>query len=283
MKAVSYKLLLFDIMKLPILEKIKDKFKKLWARFLIYIYYSGRKKIIDVIHPLYYLRKRRDQQAFKEIQKEKQLFDHLQSTIQKSTSTGCSYSDYLSIYNFLERHQPRIILELGSGISSVVFAYYAFSEYIKTGSKPKVISMEENIEYHNQIKQIFPIELMDYVDFRCSTRKEKEYLNILGSYYENTPKLEYDFIFIDGPTDRSVWNNHKFKKTFNADLINILQSTDAEIHAFLDQRIYTYFCLKKLLKNAFIKYHPTTKITHIIASKNNLPEEIRLDCEKSDE
>ena len=58
--------------------------------------------------------------------------------IEKSESTGCEYSDYYFLYNSLVNGNFKYILELGSGITSIVFAVAAF-ELKKRGIPPPVI------------------------------------------------------------------------------------------------------------------------------------------------
>ena len=43
--------------------------------------------------------------------------------LEKSVSTGCDYVDYLALYNHVRKHKPQYVLELGTGVSTVVLAY----------------------------------------------------------------------------------------------------------------------------------------------------------------
>ena len=121
--------------------------------------------------------------------------------------------------------------------------------------------MEESKKYHDNIIKIFPNDLKEKIQFLLRDRKEKMYGNNLGSYYENVPDLNYDFLYIDGPVDRKVFNNKNYPKTFNSDLINILLKSNLKVNAVLDQRIHSYRVLKKLLNNNNIKYDVIKKIT----------------------
>lgn len=160
----------------------------------------------------------------------------------------------------IKRKKPTTILECGSGISTVVFGYYS-KKYSSSSNQIKVVSMEESKKYHDNIIKIFPNDLKEKIQFLLRDRKEKMYGNNLGSYYENVPDLNYDFLYIDGPVDRKVFNNKNYPKTFNSDLINILLKSNLKVNAVLDQRIHSYRVLKKLLNNNNIKYDVIKKIT----------------------
>lgn len=132
--------------------------------------------------------------------------------------------------------------------------------YELRGQKVRFISMEENPFYHQQIKDIFPEDLKHYVTFVRSNRRERMYGDFLGCFYEDIPNYPYDFVYIDGPTLRATPSS---SKCFNSDFINIVMKSNIPIQGMLDQRIGTYWTLKKLLPKAEIRYHPIKKITTV--------------------
>lgn len=99
---------------------------------------------------------------------------------------------------------------------------------------------------------ILPSELARYVSLNLSNRIEKSYNGYLGCHYADIPDYPYDFIFIDGPTERSSPSS---PKCFNADIVNIARKS------MIDQRIWTYWTLKELLPDGRIKYYPVKKIS----------------------
>lgn len=223
-----------------------------------YFYFSAKPKFIN---PIYYSRRLNEKNSEKEFQKidNGELNMVISALLKKSDSTGCEYSDYMSLWNELNKLNPKCILELGSGITSAIIAYY-----IKTRSKnssAKFISMEENEYYFNNIKSIFPKNLEKYVEFHLSERVEKIYNGLTGCHYKIVPDLNYDFIFIDGPVDRAKFNDPNYPKTFNSDLVNYILKKKNSVNAMLDQRILTLMAFKKLLPKADIKYYASKKIT----------------------
>ncbi|RMZ49958.1 hypothetical protein EB822_10650 [Flavobacteriaceae bacterium PRS1] len=243
---------------MSIFKKILNKFYK---ETLVYFYYTGRPKKFN---PISYRRRKRELLAKKEIKKidDGELYAFLQDTTQKSKSTGCEYSDYLTIWEDLNKKKPKNILECGSGISSVVFAYYVSK--VKDPKDVTFVSMESIAFWHNQILKIFPEKLKKYVQFNLSERVETLYNGVLGSHYKVIPKLNYDFIFIDGPGLRKVFGDKNYPKCFNSDIINILiNNSSKNISGLLDQRIDTLWNLKKLIPNGNIKYNPIKKVAYL--------------------
>ena len=229
-------------------------------RIMVYFYYAGKP---HQVNPIYYIRKKinsRSLMAIKSID-DGDLYKYLKIVMEKSGSTGCEYTDYLTLWNHLKKHTPKAIIECGSGISSVLFAYYSRLMREK-GLEVQFVSMESEETWHNQIVQLFPEELRDFVQFEYSPRVESKYNEYLGSHYDNIPLLNYDFIFIDGPGLRKVFMDKSYPKCFNADLINILRGSNTiSISGFIDQRIDTMWKLKKLIPKGTFRYIVFKKLT----------------------
>jgi hypothetical protein len=238
---------------------IARKVQVLITIIMNYFWYTARPKSIN---PLHHLRMRRERYSVQRIKKNyPHLYSEISEILTKSSSTGGEWSDYLTLYEVVRRLQPNNILELGSGISSLVICHALNQNNDETEKMGMLFSMEENDFYHENIKSIFPKKYSKYVNFLHSPRKEKEFEKLLGSYYENIPNIKYDFIFIDGPTDRKPGDT---RKSFNADLVNLINDNLLDdFYAVLDQRITTYLSYKKLLPKYKVKYDVVKKITCI--------------------
>ena len=236
------------------MSKIKKIIEHFYSLMAIYFYYTAKPHYINPIHKL---RMKNERNAEKTLKDNTELWKIIQHMHQKSFSTGCEYSDLFELYKLICNGDYRFILELGSGISTAVVAY-AIKNKNYYAKKPVFISMEENIIYYQHVKSVLPPQLLPYVSLTLSNRIEKLYNNYLGCHYANIPDYPYDFIFIDGPTERSSPGS---PKCFNADIINIALQSKHSIKAMLDQRIWTYWTLKKLLPNAKANYYPIKKIS----------------------
>ena len=246
---------------------IHRKLRALYRNILVYGYYSDRKKRINVINPIYHRRRQYERECRRRIAKNVLLKGYIDQMISRSDSTGCEYSDYFELYHSIMEQSPRYILECGSGISSCVIAC-AIEKLKKHHREPVVfVSMEENAYYHEQVKRIFPGALQHRVNFVLSDRKESQFGPFRGCFYKNVPDYPYDFVFIDGPTERA---DAGAQKCFNADYLRIIKKSTHAVNGLLDQRITTYWAFKKLMPRASIRYEVVKKLTSIKADKKSL-------------
>ena len=171
--------------------------------------------------------------------------------IKKNKSCGASFQDYYQIYNYLIKFRPKYVLECGSGISSFVIARALQENYKNSKIKALCVSMEENSEYHEDIKKNFPPDLNQYVDFRLSSRIEKKYSYYCGVGYKDIPKFDYEFVFIDGPNTVSPIDGIR---KFNFDLITAIQMSSKSITCFIDHRLSTVYCYQNIFTKKKVKY-----------------------------
>ena len=141
---------------------MKDKILDVPLRMKNYFYYTAKPKNLN---PISYLRKKNEKNSIHKLKNidSGKLYDLINSLVEQSGSTGCEFSDYYELYKDLIHQKPRMILECGSGISSIVIAYYISKRINKENYK--CISCEENENYHNQIKKIFLRNLVPFIDF----------------------------------------------------------------------------------------------------------------------
>jgi len=252
-----------------IIEKIERKIRKFSIRF----YYKAEPTNFN---PIYYLRLIREKHSIYKLKKNRELFRYLNRIIASSDSTGGDYGDYYELFQTVTLLKPSFILECGSGISTCVIAFAIKKLFEQTGVRSTFVSMEENKFYHEQIVEIFPEELAEYVEFILSARVEGfygRYRRYPGCHYEHVPDYPYNFVFIDGPAKRKTPDS---LKCFNADLINVLMKSDQQVNALLDQRISTYWTFKDLIPGAKVRYNPIKKLTRISkADRNSLRKDIR--------
>jgi hypothetical protein len=123
---------------------------------------------------------------------------------------------------------------------------------------------------------IFPEELTDFAEFVRSDRVERwygDYRRYPGCHYAAVPSYPYDFVFIDGPTERRTPDA---PKCFDADFIDVLLASDRKVCGLLDQRISTYWTFRELIPGARVRYHPIEKLTRIAeADRSALRKDLR--------
>lgn len=246
------------------LDRAIRKMKALWHRFENYFYFTGRPSNSN---PIALLRRRVVNKARKQIAADVELSDLLGATAAKSSSTGCSWSDYWELYRAIRTTNPKHVLECGSGVSSVVIAIALNRNCQESGVRGLLTSMEDQPAYHEQIEAIFPTILRPFVELCVSPVKEVSFGREVGTCYSEVPLRPYELVFIDGPQQRSPRTGAKL---FNADFVNVVQRTDTPVRAILDQRVATLWALKRILPTAEIHYSVVKQLTFIRASKRDL-------------
>jgi len=175
------------------------------------------------------------------LRRDADFWDTLTPVFVASSSTGCDYSELLQIHNHVLSTKPSAILELGSGVSTVVIAH-AVARLAKAGHSCRFVSMEEGVDWHRQLLQIFPEKLRPYAEVLQSETEDRQLDNgMTMRSYKNKPALAYDFVFIDGP------QVPKHGGHFDGDILDVLDWNENAFTAFLDQRIATRRALHSLM------------------------------------
>lgn len=168
------------------------------------------------------------------------------SYLDKGKTTGCDYVDYLYLFNYIRKNKPRWVLECGTGSSTIVIAYA-----LMLNGGGKVVSMEDQKEYHEWAKETFPPELKEFVEFKLSPAIEKKRDFFRGSGYKDIPKHDYEFVFIDGP-DLLVALHFDFDDlAFNYDFIEAVQISNKPVSGLVDTRTSTSFVYSMILGDKF--------------------------------
>ena len=174
-----------------------------------------------------------------------------------SEVTGMSWSDYLTIYQEVRRYKPKEVLELGSGISTVVLAH-ALVDNAATGAPlGRITSMEEDPGWHRKAMACFPPELADRVDFVHSPKVDGYYRIFRGVQYASIPDRPYDYVLSDGPERHSLVNGDKL---FDLDLIQVVRRSDRPIRAVVDDHFLTFYVLQKVFGTELARYSPTRRL-----------------------
>ena len=177
-----------------------------------------------------------------------------------SDVTGVSHSDYLTLYEQVRQHKPREVLELGTGISTVVLAH-ALRENERTGLPAgRVTSMEEDADWHRTAQTRMPERLRDQVEIIHSPKVDGTYKCFRGVQYEEVPDRPYDFVFSDGPERHSPVNGDKL---FNLDLIHVVRRSERPVRAVVDNHYLTFYVLQKVFGLAKARYSVGHKLMFV--------------------
>jgi predicted O-methyltransferase YrrM len=174
--------------------------------------------------------------------------------------TGASHSDYLTLYREIRRYQPREVLELGTGISTVVLAHALLDNAAEGAPLGHLTSMEEDAGWHAQAVASLPVELEHVVDIVHSPKVDGHYKMFRGVQYASVPERPYDYIFSDGPERHSPVDGDKL---FDLDFIQVVRRSDRPIRGVVDDHYLTFYVLQKVFGPELARYSPTRRLMHV--------------------
>jgi hypothetical protein len=213
-----------------------------------------RKAIVDAMVG------RRNRRAEAALRSMTGLWSKMEEYAQGSAVTGASMSDYLTLYEQVRKWRPKEILELGTGISTVVLAYALIENEAEGGAKGRVTSMEEDPAWHRQAGENLPDDIKPTVELIHSPKVDGFYKMFRGVQYENIPERAYDFVFSDGPDRFSPVNGDKL---FNLDLIQVVLRSDTPIRAVVDNHYLTFYVLQKVFGPKLARYSIRHKLMFV--------------------
>jgi len=168
----------------------------------------------------------------------------LDDYITKTSSTGCDYLDYATLYHSIRNNKFKEIFEAGTGVSTVAIAYALYENHKDGGPMGHVTSMEELKPYHKTAVDLMPKFLSPYVDILFSKTVTDFFGVFRGFRYDKVPNKKYDFCWIDGPAFKIPQS--KGKLAFDFDLINILLKTKGRLFGFIDGRGSTAYVMQQI-------------------------------------
>ena len=141
---------------------------------------------------------------------------------------------------YLEMHGPKNILELGSGSSTLIFAKYT----LDNGSN--LTSCDESEYWIENTKKLVGENLHSNIDLLHANRKLGFDEEITTVNYDITFENSFDFVLVDGPTQRI--NNIRRKDSVNADVLGLPSFPKVIL---VDGRESTYNYLSKKLEDKY--------------------------------
>ncbi len=164
----------------------------------------------------------------------------------KSISTGAGLLDYFFLHRYITSRKPKRVLELGSGVTSVIIAE-ALAENLDEDpdAEPGHLHTMEDIEkYYLDARELCPKPLRQLASYHLSPQKEKVWRGgLLINCYEFLPEEEFDFIFVDGP------NPQNGSQAINGDALQILsRQTERRCDVALDGRRPTLYAFRRMFR-----------------------------------
>jgi hypothetical protein len=210
--------------------------------------------------------------GLKNLKKNQILYQTLARYLNESKSTGCNYSDYWYLYNFIRQNKPTEILECGTGASTLVMAH-ALMENIQDGhSAGRITSMEDVESWYQNARKLIPNKLKPYIDLNYSPKVEFCHSIFRGVGYREIPERDYQFVFIDGPETTAPSDQIG---TFDFDLINIVKKSNQPVFAVVDKRVTTCYVFQKVFGTEKVRFDPRCDLGFVgPVTKNDIKSKI---------
>jgi hypothetical protein len=113
-------------------------------------------------------------------------------------SFGVSVSDSVALYDHVVRRRPRVILDLGAGQSSAAIAAAA----ARTNTRPRLVAVEESSDWLAHHRETIPANLLGSIELIQRDTDVREFGGEQVTFYRELPRLPYEFIHVDGPSNR---------------------------------------------------------------------------------
>jgi len=107
------------------------------------------------------------------------------------------YCDLDNLINFVLKHKPKLLLELGGGYSTLAIAYALNVLEKNENHEYKFITYDQSKDYLKKTNDLIPENLKKNIEFRFSPLKVEMYNGVLMSFYSDLEILNYDFIYED--------------------------------------------------------------------------------------
>ena len=188
------------------------------------------------------------------------LWQALQTYMARSGSTGCSYSDYWTLYHYVRKEKPKEILECGTGVSTLVLAYALMENEQDGHGTGRITSMEELEQYFDTALDLMPAKFRNYVDFVLSPKVEDTYFIYRGVRYREVPDRRYNFVFVDGPGTIAPSDG---TLTFDFDYLRVVMNSQHPVFAIVDSRLLACYVFQKVFGVSKVRYDVLRKLTYI--------------------
>ncbi len=171
-------------------------------------------------------------------------------------SNFCSI-DYLDIDNLVNqilKLKPKNVLELGTGYSTYAIMFALMKLKKDYNHEFNFYAVDQNEEYMNIVKNYLPKDFSENIHFLYRPTYVEKYNNELMSFYEDLPKINFDYIYEDRSDDK--------RTKLAGDIFKFENSIDLSKHTFsftIDDMPITMNYLKKNLKG---NYKITGEVFH---------------------
>ena len=143
-----------------------------------------------------------------------------------SESAAIDTGDALALYGHVIKRKPKAILELGPGTSTAVIAL-AIS---KSKLSSRFIAIEEDSSWMTYHRKTIGELALSTVELIHRDIAPKELGGVTAAYYLDIPRVPYEFVHVDGPS------NPKVGAAVSCDIIDLLPDLSPKCVIVFDGR-----------------------------------------------
>ena len=115
----------------------------------------------------------------------------------------------------------------------------------------QIISMESVDKWYEMAKRLLPDRYDNIVEIRLGKRQLYNYAMFRGYCHSNIPKLNYDFVFLDGPS-----YGDEFGSSACLDALKVrLLSNCSLIRGVIDTRVSTVMVMQSIFGTKAVRYY----------------------------
>ena len=148
---------------------------------------------------------------------------HLAKATSMDTTNLWSVYRFIHLFRLITKLKPKIVMEFGLGVSSVIIAETLKLNHQRYGIKGKLISHEQSQKYYDKFNPKFPSSLREYAELNLTPVRLEWFGPYRGIYYDidDYPKV-VDLIYVDGATRTRGCSQCDFAyRRLNADIIRM--------------------------------------------------------------
>jgi len=165
-------------------------------------------------------------------------FGALARSVSRSTTGMWSTYRFVHLARLVLLHRPRVIVEFGTGVSTVLLAELIRFNHSRFGVDGTLYSLEQSPSYFEMFEREFPEELKSGVVMKLAPVRLEWFGEYRGIYYDvDHLPTEIDLAYVDGATRTRGCPQADFSyTTLNADLVRLDSLGHRIRHAVSDHR-----------------------------------------------
>ena len=164
------------------------------------------------------------------------------------------WADLLNLYEIVRRRKPKVIIEFGSGCSTLTLGRALFDNAQESPQDAGgiVYSIETSRFFANQTRRLVPTNLSQYIQVCISDTRIVDHDGTKVIIHNDIPDVSPDLVYLDGPNLPTDCN-------IGADAVVLEESASPDYAILVDGRKPSFRYTQQHLKR---KYRTTVNLVH---------------------